>query len=118
MKASLAGGEWSASRPGRFTPGVRAPVPIGKRVRWTPEPVWTTLRRDNFVPYRDSNSDHIVVEPLASRYTDCAVPAPNLISKERKILIFANYHNNWKRQIIYCHSVILSVLCVTCGHKS
>jgi hypothetical protein len=26
---ALVGGEWSASHPGRFTPGEKAPVPIG-----------------------------------------------------------------------------------------
>jgi hypothetical protein len=29
LTSTLVGGEWSASRPGSFTPGERAPVPIG-----------------------------------------------------------------------------------------
>jgi hypothetical protein len=29
LTSALAGGEWSASRPGRFTPGERVPVHIG-----------------------------------------------------------------------------------------
>jgi hypothetical protein len=33
------GGEWSASRPGRFTLGKELPVPIVYEVGWTPEPV-------------------------------------------------------------------------------
>jgi hypothetical protein len=36
LTSALDGGEWSASRPGRFTP-----VPIGQEVGWAPEPVGT-----------------------------------------------------------------------------
>jgi hypothetical protein len=49
------------------------PVPIGKKAGWASKPVWTTWRRENSWPYRDSNSD--VVQPVTSRYTDWAVPA-------------------------------------------
>jgi hypothetical protein len=38
--------------------------------------VWTTWRRENSWPYRDSNSDLSAVQPVASRYTDCTIPAP------------------------------------------
>jgi hypothetical protein len=34
------GGEWSASRPGRFTQGKKSPIPIGWEAAWVPEPVW------------------------------------------------------------------------------
>jgi hypothetical protein len=37
---------------------------------------WTIWRRENSWPYRDSNSDPSVVQPVASRYTDYAIPAP------------------------------------------
>jgi hypothetical protein len=33
-------------------------------------------RGENSWPYRDSNSDLSVVQPIASRYTDCAILAP------------------------------------------
>jgi hypothetical protein len=40
----VVGGEWSASRPYRFAPEKKLPVPIGWEAGWTPEPVWTTLK--------------------------------------------------------------------------
>jgi hypothetical protein len=51
-------------------------VPIGQEVGWTSEPVWTIWRKENSSPYWDSNSDPSVVQPVASRYTDYAIPAP------------------------------------------
>jgi hypothetical protein len=39
--STLDEGEWSASRPGSFTPGKSPPVPIGWEAGWAPEPVWT-----------------------------------------------------------------------------
>jgi hypothetical protein len=70
LTSALVGCEWSASRPGRFTHEERAPVPIEYEAGWAPEPIWTTLRIENSLPYRDSNSDPSVVQPVASRYTD------------------------------------------------
>jgi hypothetical protein len=56
-----------------FTPGERAPSThwIGGWVG--PRPV---LKAENSWFYLDSNSDPSVVQPVASRYTDCAIPAP------------------------------------------
>jgi hypothetical protein len=34
------------------------------------------VRRENFCPHRDSNSDASVVQPVASPYTERAIPAP------------------------------------------
>lgn len=31
--------EWSATRPGRFTPEERTPKPTGQKAFWAPEPV-------------------------------------------------------------------------------
>jgi hypothetical protein len=39
LTSALDGGEWSASRPGGFTPGEKAPVPIGEEAVWVLEPV-------------------------------------------------------------------------------
>jgi hypothetical protein len=37
LTSTLNGGEWSASRPGRFTPGKKPLVPINLEVWWVPE---------------------------------------------------------------------------------
>jgi hypothetical protein len=47
LTSALAGGEWSASRPDRFTPGKEPSVPIGQETGLVPETVWTTWRREN-----------------------------------------------------------------------
>jgi hypothetical protein len=58
-------GEWSASHPGRFTPGIEPPVSIGWEAGWSPEPVWMTWRRENsWLELRPLG------RPVASRYTD------------------------------------------------
>jgi hypothetical protein len=31
------------------------------------------------LPYRDSNSNSSVIQPIASCYTDCAIPTPDRI---------------------------------------
>jgi hypothetical protein len=43
-------------------------------------------RRENSRPYRDSKSDPSVVQSVASRYTDYAIPAPAERSKGNKNL--------------------------------
>jgi hypothetical protein len=67
--------EWSASLSGRFSPGERA-LDIHLIGGWVdPELVWTTWKGEKSSPYRESNSDPSAVEPVASRYTDYAIPA-------------------------------------------
>jgi hypothetical protein len=75
LTSALVGDEWSPSRPGRFTPGVKDTVPLEYEARWAPEPVWTIWRSENSCPHRDTNSDLFVVHPVASRVTGCAIPA-------------------------------------------
>jgi hypothetical protein len=66
--------EWSASRPGCFTPRGKSPwYPLDRRLDGPPEPVWTTRRGEKSCPYRDSNSDPSAVQPAASLYTDWAI---------------------------------------------
>jgi hypothetical protein len=62
--SALAEGEWSASRPGHFIPVERA-----LSTHWIRDWVELIARLDDvqktkFVPYRDSNSDHSVVQPI------------------------------------------------------
>jgi hypothetical protein len=56
--------------PAALTTEKDSPVPIRWEVWWIPEPVWSTWKSQNSLPYRDSNSDPSVVKPIASRYTD------------------------------------------------
>jgi hypothetical protein len=77
LTSALAGGEWSASRPGRFTPGKRA-----SGTNWIGSWVDTRAclddveKRKFLTTHWDSNSDLSVVRPVARRYTDYAIPAP------------------------------------------
>jgi hypothetical protein len=68
-----------------FTPGERAPGThwIGGLV--DSRAGLDDWRRENSRPYRDSNSDLSVVQPVASRYTDYAIPAPNYASSYNNI---------------------------------
>jgi hypothetical protein len=61
--------------PSSLPPSKELPVPIGQKVGWTPDPVWTTWWRENSWPYQGSNSDFSVVQLVASRYTDYAMKA-------------------------------------------
>jgi hypothetical protein len=61
--SALDGGGWSTPRPGRFTPEV---------VGWAPGPVWTGAETP------PPGFDPRTVQPVASRYTDCAIAGPSL----------------------------------------
>jgi hypothetical protein len=49
LTSVLDGGEWSASRPGRFTSAERSPVPNEQEAGWAPDPVWTLWSRETFL---------------------------------------------------------------------
>ena len=55
--------------PAAFTPG-KDPVPIVQEAGWAPEPVW--IGAENLAPPR---FDPRTFQPVASRYTDYAIPA-------------------------------------------
>jgi hypothetical protein len=65
LTLALVGGEWSDSRPGRFNSGERAPGTHYGGGWVAPEPVCRTCRRENSWPYRDSNTDSSLVQPVA-----------------------------------------------------
>jgi hypothetical protein len=73
LTSALVGGEWSVSRPGRFTTGERAPHTHYIGAGWPPNPVWTTWKGEISCPYLDSNSDPSAVQPIANRYTDSTI---------------------------------------------
>jgi hypothetical protein len=57
--------------PAAFTRG-KDPVPIVQEVGWAPEPVWIGV--ENLAP---PGFDPRTFQPVASRYTDYAIPAPS-----------------------------------------
>jgi hypothetical protein len=75
LTSALVGGEWSASHPGHFTPGERAPVTLCIGGWVGPRAGLDDMEKRKFFPYWDSNSDSLVVQPVASRYTYWAIPA-------------------------------------------
>jgi hypothetical protein len=74
LTATLDGGEWSASRPGRFTPRERAPG-----IHWIggwvgPRAVLdAVVKREIRSPRRESNPRIPIFQPVAQRYTDWAI---------------------------------------------
>jgi hypothetical protein len=74
-------GEWSASRPGRFTPRERAPG-----IHWIggwvgPRAVLdAVVKRKTPSPRQLSNPRTPIVQPVAQRYTDRAITALELSS--------------------------------------
>jgi hypothetical protein len=77
LTSALVGGEWSTSRPGHVTPGERA-----SGTSWIGDWVDLRARLDDLEKGKfptlpgHSNSDLLVVQPVASHYTDLAIPAP------------------------------------------
>jgi hypothetical protein len=67
LTSALDGREWSASRPGRFTPRERAP---GTHWIGTRDGLDAVSKRKIHNPLRYSKPDHPIVQPVMSRYTD------------------------------------------------
>jgi hypothetical protein len=82
---ALDGGEWSTSRPGRFTHRESAPG-----THWTggwvgPRAVLdAVVKRKIPSPHRESNPRTPIVQPVAQRYTDWAITA--LDSEKYKLI--------------------------------
>jgi hypothetical protein len=71
LTSALTGGEWSASRPGRFTPEERAP-----HTHWIGGCVGPRHGKVKILaPAGTRTPTHLVVQPVVSRYIDCVIPA-------------------------------------------
>jgi hypothetical protein len=60
------------------------------------------VEKRKFLPHRDSNADPSVVEPVASRFTDCDIPASwnsaKLIKHRDNFTFINRRHVQWDRQ--------------------
>jgi hypothetical protein len=76
LTSALDGGEWLASRPGRFTPRERASGTHWIGVWVAPRAVLdAAVKRKIPSPSRKSNPRTSIVQPVAQRYTDWAITA-------------------------------------------
>jgi hypothetical protein len=70
LTSALVGGEWSASRSGRFTPEESVPGAHWIEGWVGPRAGLDDMEERKFLTCRNWNSDPSVVQPVASRYTD------------------------------------------------
>jgi hypothetical protein len=76
LTSALDGGEWSASRPGRFTPKERASGTLWIGDWVSPRAVLdAAVKRKIPSPRRESNPRTTIVHPVAQRCTDWAIAA-------------------------------------------
>jgi hypothetical protein len=71
LTSALVGGGWTASLHGHSIPGERAPIPTAEEAGLTPERIWTLWKGGNFEPYKYSNTNLSIVQPIPSHYTGC-----------------------------------------------
>jgi hypothetical protein len=104
LTSALDGGEWSISRPGRFTPRERDPGThwiggwLGPRVVLD-----AVVKRKIPSPHRESNTRTPIVQPVAQRYTDWAITALSIIT--HALLLSHCFVTKWS---IYSQRIILS----------
>jgi hypothetical protein len=67
-----------------------------------------TWRRENYLPYWNSNSNPSVIQPVASCYTGCAILAPTYYGHWYKFVTF-NFTNQ-KTQLPYCQKMLSDLL--------
>jgi hypothetical protein len=69
--------------PQQLYPRGKSPwYPLDRRLGGPPEPVWMTWRRENSWVYRDSNSNPLVIQPIAVHYTNYDIPTAEDVIKK------------------------------------
>jgi hypothetical protein len=79
LNSAPVGGEWLASRPGRFTPGERADGTHLIGVWVDPRAGIDYIEKRKFLNLPGLELNPSVVQ---SRYTDCTIPAPHRLRSE------------------------------------
>jgi hypothetical protein len=102
LTSALDGGEWSASRPGRFTPKERTPGTHWKGGWVGPRAVLdAVVKRKILSLRRESNPRTPIVQPVAQHHTDWAVTAPGTHNALSEISLFV-YFRSFDNYIILC----------------
>jgi hypothetical protein len=90
----LIGGEWSASRPGRFTPGLRV-LSTNWLGGWVaPRAVWTRWWREELPSFSQPGTESRSFIQKSSHYTDRATAAPSCILSMKN-----QCANNWQGKL-------------------
>jgi len=87
-----------------LTPGKQTPIPAVEKALGL---VWTGA--ENLPP--PTGFDPPTIQPVASRYTDWAVPAHNFTSKETEIRTISNVeeYEEWRFSLVYVHGTAVRV---------
>jgi hypothetical protein len=78
-----------------------------------PEPAWMTWRRENSLPYRESNSDPLAVQLIANRYTDWDISAPHRRVRRRRMFLNVPVQRHVKKWLAKYFKLMLYCLTET-----
>jgi hypothetical protein len=109
LTSALAGGEWSATRPGRFNTEERATIThfIGG---WVGPRTGLKDVEKILAPTGTQTPDPSVIQPVACRYTDCAQEYKQINKSSRTIGVPAGIRTRYlpnRRQKCYCLSQVV-----------
>jgi hypothetical protein len=97
LTSALAVAEWSASRPGRFTPEERAPGTYWIRSIVDPTASLEDVEKRKLLTLPESNSDPSIDQPVASQYKENSISEINLgkecFQNKRRMHNFYNKSN-------------------------
>jgi hypothetical protein len=122
LASALDGGEWSASRPDRFTPRERAPGThsiggwVGSRVVLD-----AVVKRKIPSPHRESNPITPIVQPVAQLYTDWAIAAlcnKEFLRKMNATEIFLSYLYKFSLLLVFHKEMQVSSSESSCSNVS